>query len=83
MLIALSLRFSGLRFDQFSLLALQIIIMLLRAKTYHADSFLPVFAGFYQFFPLSWQKYFLPWQKANRGPKLVLENFSVWLLTWQ
>jgi hypothetical protein len=26
---------------------------------------LPVITGFYQFFPLSWQKYFLPWQKAN------------------
>jgi len=30
---------------------------------------LPVFAGFYRgftsFFPLSWQKYFLPWQKPN------------------
>jgi len=23
------------------------------------------FASFYQFFPLSWQKYFLPWQKSN------------------
>jgi len=27
---------------------------------------LPVFAGFYQFFRLSWQKYFLPWQKPNQ-----------------
>jgi len=26
---------------------------------------LPVFAGFYQFLPLCWQKYFLPWQKPN------------------
>jgi hypothetical protein len=26
---------------------------------------LPVFTGIYQFFPLSRQKYFLPWQKAN------------------
>ena len=27
--------------------------------------FLPVFAGFNRFFPLSRQKYFLPWQKPN------------------
>ena len=27
--------------------------------------FLPVFASFCRFFPLSWQKYFLPWQKPN------------------
>jgi len=33
--------------------------------------FIPVFAGyyhgFYRFFPPSWQKYFLPWQKPNPG----------------
>jgi len=28
-------------------------------------NFLPVIAGFYRFFPLSRQKYFLPWQKPN------------------
>ena len=27
--------------------------------------YVPVFASFYRFFPLSWQKYFLPWQKPN------------------
>jgi len=26
---------------------------------------LPVISGFNRFFPLSWQKYFLPWQKTN------------------
>ena len=33
----------------------------------YALNFLPVIAGFYRFFPLSWQKYFLPWQKPNPG----------------
>jgi len=38
---------------------------------------LPIFAGFYrgfyQVFPLSWQKCFLPWQKPNPGISLCDE----------
>jgi len=33
---------------------------------------LPVFAGFYRFFPLSRQKYFLPWQKPNPGRQWII-----------
>jgi len=31
------------------------------------DDDIASFAGFYEFFPLSRQKYFLPWQKPNPG----------------
>jgi len=34
-------------------------------------NFLPVIAGFYRFFPLSRQKYFLPWQKPNPEPAYI------------
>jgi len=34
--------------------------------------FLPLFAGYYRFFPLSCQKYFLTWQKPIPGSKSSL-----------
>jgi len=48
---------------------------------------LPVFAGFYRFFPLSRQKYFLPWQKPNPETQLstgfrktrILKNPTQWV----
>jgi hypothetical protein len=65
----LSFYSSRLRFNKFSLFELLGRVKDLIPVTYTAFSsfcrFLPVFAGFYKSFPLSRQKYFLPWQKAN------------------